>query len=144
METSEKLMTAEKLENLISQLKSSEEDQILTLNIIDNYDVLENLVFFILLKKKGLVGWDMWEQHAPNATKTLMSKDVLGDNPNLTYQFIIEVAATHNVNVQQMQYFMDEFGNHLLEVLRSYGYDFLEKVEIKLTEKYKPGKDIKL
>lgn len=138
MKTAEKLMTAEKLENLIAQLKSSEEDQILTLNIIDNYDVLNNLMFFILLKKKSKLSWEKWKAHAPKATEILLSETVLGDSPNLTYQYIIEVAATHSVDIRQMQYFMDDFGNHLKDVLKSYGYDFLEKVEIKLTEKYKP------
>ena len=138
METTEKLMTAEKLENLIRQLNASEEDQILTLNIIDNYDVLENLMFFIMLKKQGKTDWSLWKLHAPKVTSILLSIDVLGENPNLTYQRIIEIAAKHHVNVQQLQYFMNDFSGHMLDVLKSYGYDFLEKIEITLTEKYRP------
>lgn len=136
METAEKLITAEKLENLTAQLKSSEEDKILTLNIINNYDVLENLIFFILLKKNSNTSWALWKEHAPKVTEVLLSSNVLGENPNLTYQFIITVGAKHKVNVNQLQYFMDAFGEHMLDVLKSYGYDFIKTIDITLTEKY--------
>lgn len=134
METAEKLMTAEKLENLTAQLKSSsEEDQVLTLNIIDNYDVQNNLLFFLLLKKRSNTNWSLWEKHASKATEILFQ--YVDKNQNLTYQYMIGIAAKHKADVKQLQYFMNDFGGHLKEVLESYGYDFIETVSITLKPK---------
>ena len=139
MDTAEKLMTAEKLESLLQQLAASDEDRILTLNIIDHYNVADNLMFFLLLKKRSRTSWTLWHQHAPIAAKQLLA--FVDEAHALTFQYMIEIGAKNKVAIKQLQYFMDEFANHMLDVVKSHGYEALKKIEIVLTENHEHDED---
>jgi hypothetical protein len=48
----------------------------------------------------------------------------------LTYKKVFEALGNHKVSVEQMQFFLDYFGNYLKEQCKALGYDFIKDLEI--------------
>lgn len=127
-------------ESLTSMLNSKDEaDQKLALTTIENIGFKENLTKILLLKKKTNVGLELWKAHAPKTISKLKKIKVeAGDY--LTYKEILKLIVD-KTSAEEIQFFLDDFAEHLLVSIKDIGFDFIEdaKIEIKLKQNDKTG-----
>lgn len=125
----ETIFTPDQFDRLIQMGSSSDtENQILALSLVETVDFKEHMVYILLLKKLSSINEVLWAEHAPKTYKQL-SKAV-NVKTILTYKKVFEALGNHKVSVEQMQFFLDYFGNYLKEQCKALGYDFIKDLEI--------------
>ena len=125
----ETIFTPDQFDRLIDMGGSSDtENQILALSLVETVDFKEHMVYILLLKKLSSINEVLWAEHAPKTYKQ-MSKAV-NVKTILTYKKVFEALGNHKVSVEQMQFFLDYFGNYLKEQCKALGYDFIKDLEI--------------
>ena len=125
----ETIFTPDQFDRLIQMGSSSDtENQILALSLVETVDFKEHMVYILLLKKLSSINEVLWAEHAPKTYKQ-MSKAV-NIKTILTYKKVFEALGNHKVSVEQMQFFLDYFGNYLKEQCKALGYDFIKDLEI--------------
>jgi hypothetical protein len=125
----ETIFTPDQFDRLIQMGSSSDtENQILALSLVETVDFKEHMVYILLLKKLSSINEVLWAEHAPKTYKQ-MSKAV-NVKTILTYKKVFEALGNHKVSVEQMQFFLDYFGNYLKEQCKALGYDFIKDLEI--------------
>ena len=125
----ETIFTPDQFDRLIDMGGSSDtENQILALSLVETVDFKEHMVYILLLKKLSSINEVLWAEHAPKTYKQL-SKAV-NVKTILTYKKVFEALGNHKVSVEQMQFFLDYFGNYLKEQCKALGYDFIKDLEI--------------
>jgi hypothetical protein len=123
------IFTPDQFDRLIQMGSSSDtENQILALSLVETVDFKEHMVYILLLKKLSSINEVLWAEHAPKTYKQ-MSKAV-NVKTILTYKKVFEALGNHKVSVEQMQFFLDYFGNYLKEQCKALGYDFIKDLEI--------------
>jgi hypothetical protein len=142
----ENLMTIEKFNNVIRMLESSdEENRVLALTIIEQQDFVGNLAFILLCRKRGSADRKLWEEHSPTTWEKMSKIEGLDMNKAFTYKVILRALTEVKAPIPQIQFYMNEFSNHILGQLQNLGYEFIENIEfiVKVKDHDPIGKSIK-
>lgn len=122
-------------DNLYKMMISPDnQNAVLALSLLETVDFKNNLVPILLLYKKTSISSEYWKEHAPKLWAKLKKHGVSSDNP-LTYKQILEIIKDKKVSEDQVNIFIQSVNDTLKNHLCDYGYDFIEKIEIKLKHK---------
>lgn len=133
-------LSKEKYENIINMLLSDDQENVvLGLSILNELDFHKNIVEILLIKKHARkTNAKLYEEHAPKLweyLKELENNNILNLKTQFTYKYVMSVLTKLDCNSDQLQFFMQDFSEYLYKQCVSMGFDFIERLDIKL--KYK-------
>jgi len=124
-------ITKEKYQNIVEMLKSpDEENKTVALTIIDELNFEDNITKVLLMKKHSDSPNTLWEAHAPNIYKRLSAIKTLDLSKSLTYKQVLAAITTLKVPEEQLNFYMKDFSDYLLEQIKHFGYDYIESLDI--------------
>jgi len=115
-------------------ISSNQEDKVVGLQSIENCDFKNSIGPILLLHKKSELGASLWKENAPNTLKKVEGLGIKGDD-NPTWNKIITILGKNGYPIEQVAFMFDEFAIKVKDNLLEWGYDFIEKVDIKITLK---------
>jgi hypothetical protein len=133
METKTKLaLNRDTYNSVLDMLNSSDKENVVVgLSIIEETDRKKGMACILMLKKRAVATTESWKEHAPATCKWLKT---LGADPDqvITFKGILEIISKKQTEPSQMQFFLEEFGVHILGQIRQMGYGFIDDLEIKI------------
>lgn len=126
--------------NVLAMLNSVDpENNVVALSCIENVEFNENIAYILLLKKMGVkTDNKQWMEHAPTAYKLLKESgaDVTG---NITFKEALNILVKRKVKPEDIQFYLNQFLDHLSDSIKGLGYDFIDELEITVKLKTKEG-----
>ena len=124
------IMTNEEYNSVLHMLQSEDQENVVIgLTTIDNLDFKSNLTKILMLKKLANIPFPMWEAHASKIYKKLTNLK-LDPASTLTYKAVLNCLVTTKQPEEDIQFFLDNFSNHLFNSIKELGFDFIENTEI--------------
>jgi hypothetical protein len=111
-----------------------EENSKLAMSLLEGVNFKKNLVLILLLYKKSSRLFIEWKAWAPKLSGKVQRLGVQPGCP-LTYKDILKIMQDQQVAEEQVVLFVQAVNNSLKKDLCSYGYDFIEKIEITIKPK---------
>jgi hypothetical protein len=88
-----------------------EENAVRALSCIENSDFKSNITYVLLMMKEANVVYELWKI---NATETLKKYRALGIlSGELTYKKIMEIILQYQAPIEDIQFFMNRFAEHM-------------------------------
>jgi hypothetical protein len=132
MKQSKVTLNRDSYASVLSMINSpDEENMVLGLSIVEETNQQKGLVYILMLKKVAQCKLQNWVTHAPKTCQWLRSIDASTETV-LTYKKLLEIIIKNNVDQEQMQFYLDEFGAHLQKHITEMGYGLMDKLEVKV------------
>jgi len=132
-------ITQKKFQNIITMLRSTDQESgVLALSLIDELDFNNNITAILLLKKYSNSNNSMWQNHAPKTwskLEGLQKQKHIDLNSTFTYKTILNAITRLKVPVDQIEFYLTDFSNYLLNQFKHMGYDFIEHLDITIKTK---------
>jgi len=126
-------------DNVLKMINSVDtENRVVALTALDNVDFNKSLSYLLLFKKQGNASGAEWAEHAPKVTGMLKGIGINTDSV-LTFKQILEIMVKRKVPVEDIQFYLNRFGDHLFNSIKNLGYNFIDTLEIKIKLKTEDG-----
>jgi hypothetical protein len=123
----------ERFDSLLKMLRSTDEDVVMAMSVLNNVDVKHNFTKIILLIRLSDLKEDVWKNYCRKVMSWLSANNLEKFSWQKMFDFILKKKAP----AEDLQFFLDVFAESLFKSISNVGYEFLNNVEIKL--KYKDG-----
>lgn len=130
------VLSLEKFAQIKKMIQSSDpENQMLALQLLEQYDFVSNGAFILFCKKYSSSDNDFWKEHAPTTYSQIESIKVINVERNLTFKDILMALNEINASYTQVKFFLDTFSEYLKNQLTVMGFDFIDNLELNIVLK---------
>lgn len=122
----------EQFEGLFKMVQSTDqENAIVALHVMENCDFRKSLGKLLYLYKHSKCDKELWKEHAPKLTSKLVGIGItMGED--ITFETAFKILAEEKASADSFQFLMTKFGNVIRDEIASWGYDWIESIEIKI------------
>lgn len=125
------VINKENYKSVLEMLNSSDEANIkMGISILENVDFNKNLTKILMLKKKCNLSISQWQDYSAKLTKKF-KKIGVAEKPML-YKQILKLIIENKQSAEDIQFFLDEFANHVFGTIKNLGFDFIEDIDISI------------
>jgi hypothetical protein len=126
------ILDKQNFENIKGMMESKDTENLkVAMQVIENCDRKQSLVFLLMLKKAINIKAEDWKTHAPSTYNYFKQIGVNPDVP-LTYSELLSALTRNKVPMSHIQYYLDDFCSYIFGSIEKMGYDFIAGVEVKL------------
>jgi hypothetical protein len=124
-------------------VSTDEENKVLGLSIMEEHDFKSNIMCNFLLYKNTNVDAGLWEKHCGYVLKHIRNYMNKTTENYLTYKVIFNITKLVKVDNDQLELYLQQLNNFLINTLKNQGYDYIESINVKLNIKeHEPNREL--